>query len=514
MANFIDPRTTPVPNRSKPGPRVTPNLDDLAELHRLCRDGKIYHVERWIQAGRPLQIAERSRRNGRRPDTALGIAMERDNHALVYVLLVNGVDPNLEEDCPLSVAMEGRQWEFVDLLLEWGANPHRIDLGSLFGTYDSKRMQQFHDLGVDLAADHEIAKALAYHTSNKPAFGFARRHRAHDPRIQRELDMALAYHAREGGIKGVSLCLWAGADPHVPAVDIRYSGSCEDEHDMGWSAIHEACHGGDVSILKRLGPDPSQDEFDELYRAARTSTVIQYLAEIMPPQESGKTIQHHLWWVTTGFTDRWGALDALRALFEVGARWASGSTEEIASARRLLLKAPEESFVDVMKLFAQADYCSSSVRIELARTPAMRKRMKAVGFFPQSQDDAKHHYRVRPTRSREVLTKFGVELPKMKKPVRPMPRVVTIGPRRSGAVSLRLSRQELFERVWSTPIVTIAEDWGLSGRGLAKACARLRVPVPPRGYWAKREAGKRVRRPRLPTLKEGEAEEIVVWQVR
>jgi hypothetical protein len=53
----------------------------------------------------------------------------------------------------------------------------------------------------------------------------------------------------------------------------------------------------------------------------------------------------------------------------------------------------------------------------------------------------------------------------------------------------------------------------MSDRGLAKACRRIRVPVPPRGYWAKAEAGHRPRRPKLPAVARGEVEEVMVWQV-
>lgn len=37
------------------------------------------------------------------------------------------------------------------------------------------------------------------------------------------------------------------------------------------------------------------------------------------------------------------------------------------------------------------------------------------------------------------------------------------------------------------------------------------VPLPPRGYWAKRDAGQQVRRPKLPGLRMGEADESVIW---
>lgn len=52
-----------------------------------------------------------------------------------------------------------------------------------------------------------------------------------------------------------------------------------------------------------------------------------------------------------------------------------------------------------------------------------------------------------------------------------------------------LSRRDLYELVWSTPVTKLAERFGISDRGLGKICERHRVPTPPRGYWAKLEAG-------------------------
>jgi hypothetical protein len=45
-----------------------------------------------------------------------------------------------------------------------------------------------------------------------------------------------------------------------------------------------------------------------------------------------------------------------------------------------------------------------------------------------------------------------------------------------------------------------AKEYGLPGAGLKKIRTRLAVPVPPRGYWAKLNAGKPVKRSRLPNL--------------
>ena len=61
-----------------------------------------------------------------------------------------------------------------------------------------------------------------------------------------------------------------------------------------------------------------------------------------------------------------------------------------------------------------------------------------------------------------------------------------------------LSREALYRQVWSTPIRRLATQYGITGTGLAKICARLKVPRPPRGYWAKKAVGKKVVQYRLP----------------
>jgi hypothetical protein len=65
---------------------------------------------------------------------------------------------------------------------------------------------------------------------------------------------------------------------------------------------------------------------------------------------------------------------------------------------------------------------------------------------------------------------------------------------------IRLTRDELYERVWAEPMHTLAPRFGISDVALKKTCTRMRVPTPGRGYWAKRNAGAVVRRTPLPKL--------------
>jgi hypothetical protein len=62
---------------------------------------------------------------------------------------------------------------------------------------------------------------------------------------------------------------------------------------------------------------------------------------------------------------------------------------------------------------------------------------------------------------------------------------------------LTLSRQELYDLVWSKPMVQLATELGLSDVGLAKRCRAVSVPVPPRGYWARKASGQEPDRPPL-----------------
>lgn len=65
-------------------------------------------------------------------------------------------------------------------------------------------------------------------------------------------------------------------------------------------------------------------------------------------------------------------------------------------------------------------------------------------------------------------------------------------------VGKQVSREELYEQVWKTPVDKLAKEYSVSGRGLGKICARLNIPVPGIGYWRKLETGHAPERPPLP----------------
>lgn len=59
--------------------------------------------------------------------------------------------------------------------------------------------------------------------------------------------------------------------------------------------------------------------------------------------------------------------------------------------------------------------------------------------------------------------------------------------------------EELFEKMWQTPMVKLAHEIGVSDVAVAKACRKAGIPLPGRGYWAKSEK-QRQRKPKPPQV--------------
>jgi len=83
-----------------------------------------------------------------------------------------------------------------------------------------------------------------------------------------------------------------------------------------------------------------------------------------------------------------------------------------------------------------------------------------------------------------------------------------------GCETIVYRRAELYEQVWAEPVRIVAKRYGISDVALAKTCRRLSVPIPGRGYWAEKAAGKSPVRPSLSALPEGVRAELCVSRHR
>lgn len=73
-----------------------------------------------------------------------------------------------------------------------------------------------------------------------------------------------------------------------------------------------------------------------------------------------------------------------------------------------------------------------------------------------------------------------------------------------------MTRQELYDLVWSEPVSKLGPQYGVSGVAFAKACKRAGIPIPERGYWAKLRYGKSVDRTPLPPRRPGSSDTVSV----
>jgi hypothetical protein len=458
--------------------RLTQSHEELRPIHQMCREGRLYDVERWIAEGKALQLAPEAVRKGTRPKTALQIALETGQHSLVSLLLRSGYRLDLERYAALDVALKTRRWDLFDLLVEWGADLKTADVYTVLETYNVELYERFWASGYDLTERHEMGAILGRGTSNRPPLGFLKRHRTEDTKLQNELNIALGYQARAGNERGVALCLWAGADPHAPARNLELGIADEaddgEEHFVGWSAIGEAARAGHLTILKRLEPDPARDDFDELYRLAKYEFIVVYLATIHRPKDLTSIVSSQLWSLDDRFS--WAGrigTGAVEAILKCGgAQWLESDSERLGRIRQSLLKVADYHLKTITSLLRRPEICAPETFQQLIRTPRIQQRLTGLGLMRK------------PLTERE---KRKQELEKQQREISSLMR--------------RYDRQALYEQVWAEPVQNVAKSYGVSGVRLGRVCRRLNVPVPPRGYSARVRHGHLAKKPTLPKFR-------------
>ena len=75
--------------------------------------------------------------------------------------------------------------------------------------------------------------------------------------------------------------------------------------------------------------------------------------------------------------------------------------------------------------------------------------------------------------------------------------------------SNRYTRRELYDLVWSEPMIALADKIGFSTTTIRNACKELQVPTPQQGYWLKKEGKTKRFQPPLTKRGPGIAEDIV-----
>lgn len=73
----------------------------------------------------------------------------------------------------------------------------------------------------------------------------------------------------------------------------------------------------------------------------------------------------------------------------------------------------------------------------------------------------------------------------------------------------KFNRQQLYNLVWSEPLLRLSKIYCISDNGLRKMCKSMNIPLPPNGYWQKIRYGKRVTKVKLPIEHTGRVEVVL-----
>lgn len=63
--------------------------------------------------------------------------------------------------------------------------------------------------------------------------------------------------------------------------------------------------------------------------------------------------------------------------------------------------------------------------------------------------------------------------------------------------TIELTRKELYDVVWSTPVSKLIQQYALSNDGIKKICKQFEIPMPEASYWMKLKFNKKINKPEL-----------------
>jgi ankyrin repeat protein len=480
---------------------VQPVSDPLSptegkELVRLCQAGRLYEVEAWIQSGKSLAVPKEVRR------TPLAVAMSTGFHSLVELLLRHESSQEAKNALLQEALMFDRP-AFVELALTYGADIQSVPFRDVLTTGDRALVATFLEKGADPVTGYPFAHAF-HEFRVKTTLGSyldCRRSRPElAPQLQEQLDMALRQFCQDGNLKWVSLMMWAGANPRSrgPVLDDE---DRADDPEYHTTALEEACGSRNVELVKRLKPNRADNLSAMLDQAAfyLDRDVIAYLLEL-GANPNGRadggssaleSCIRNLGWevydrITYGHATAYLApsvripktREAITLLLQHGAMW-KPDPSTLNGVRRILYYVEPEVAVELIGQLLKNENGETAVQ-ELLRVARMRQHV--AGCRQQLE-------RLGLTVDSRRPTAAGIE----ERP-KPAPRM------------LRFDPQKLYEEIWSEPAEKVAARYGVSGVAIAKVCRCLRIPKPPRGYWAKKAAGHRgTPQPKLPPFEDEDA---------
>jgi hypothetical protein len=476
----------------------TLSTTEAKQLLQLCKTGRLFDVQSWINSGNSLSIPAELK------TTPLKVALDTGFHSLVELLVSNEPSQDLKNRA-LRHALTHKRKDLIELLVSHGAEISSVPFVEVLLLWDPTIIRYFLDHGADFIAGYPFAEAFAerIRTALGPWRECKEKYPHLAPQLQEQADRALRYFCFKDDLKWVSLLMWAGADPRSSG---PYWGDDEDLEDEDYSsALTAAAYSKNVKILQRLKPDARTDDLDNLLARAATFgriETVRYLLDLgAKPNDKpdggssalGKCLSSSFQFRSFGYGDGWygirskaskysvsDSLDTFRLLLEHGALWRPDEAREVGWVRRNLYECEPDVTLEVVERLVKHSAGLQETINKLVRTPAMKIHLEPVARrLTQMKFDVR-------TRAQKAEDERHERLYRQ---------------RLLQQLARRYDREKIYQEIWSEPIQHVAKRYKLSDVGLAKVCRKLNIPRPGRGYWAIKAAGKTTaRRPPLPEL--------------
>jgi len=378
--------------------------EEIIPLIDFCKMGKLFEVQAWISAGKPVNPPHPADKKVRKK-SPLQIAIDAGFHSLVELLLQGGAALEEARYSPLAHAVEKRRLDLVVLLVTYGADIHAVTMEEVFGTWNNDIVEFFINKGADLETGNPLAEALC--SRIRTALAIFKRFQDRFPSFQEQVNIALRHHCKEGNLKWVSLMLWAGGDPHVKGPDSP--GDCDPE---GYNSALElaALYGHfDVFKLKAIRLDPNHPSAGGLLLNAcyneKPSLLKMLLEKGFNPrglEDKGSSLIQCLLSRMSWNFNRWtlsrkeNDIDSydsrditkmIHMLVRYGARWEPREKGDVSLVRRSLLKMKSDYTMEFIWIMSEYKACPPNAIDDLMKNPAMRSMVsKHVGRLNMLMD--------------------------------------------------------------------------------------------------------------------------------
>jgi hypothetical protein len=352
------------------------SLEQTKELVALSRTGQLYEIERrFTQWGTLCQHPDAHR-------DPLDVALEKGFHSLVELLIRHTSDQDTK-NYALEQAVYNRRFDIVQMLVEYGADPLSVSFKDVLEAYNPDMMRYFIAKGADIVKEFPFAQAFRWKV--RTALGVfldcRRKFPQHKRALQRQLDMALAYHCGSGSMRWVCLLLWAGGNPLVSVPNIEYL----DESTTKTSGARAAALNGRLDVIQKFrvnAKKPAWREALEIACFCGKPLVVKFILEGgVPPNDkpnggsSGlESAMRHIDWGTCFAYSTDAAQDSVetvKLLLQHGARWVPDEPWHINAIRRALYRVEIRHTVDLVNLLITYKACEVELLRRFVSTPKM-----------------------------------------------------------------------------------------------------------------------------------------------